>query len=753
MRHRHPWCAAAVAVALLAARADAASGPGARGGEILWDTYGIPHIYGPDLLTVVRGYGYAQMENHAETLLTNIAAARGRLAEYFGPGTGNANVQSDTMVRTEGIPGRAAAWLQDGGTFQQAVIQAFVDGANEYAGLHGDTITPAIRQVLPLVPTDITAGEQHTIHFTFMPEQDNVPALIAAWQQGGLAAANALAASFTPAGSNGWALAPQKSASGNAILMGNPHLPWGNNQPIPGLGIYQWMEANLVIGDPASPSLNASGVTFPGTPFIGIGYTDAIGWTHTNNTIKNADLYELQLTASGGYQFGGAVLPLQHRQDTIKILQPDGSLAGQTIDIYASVHGPLVARNGAKALALRVAGLDAPSLVTQYWGMIRARNLGEFIAANAALQMPFFNVIYADRDGEIMYLFGGRQPVRHGGTWADYAGILPGNDPAALWTSTFPWGALPRAIDPPGGFVANSNNPPWNSDFPETINPADYPSYVAPDFMAPRPQNAALFLLSTPRLTTQQVLTGKESTHMLLADRVLPDMIAAAQASGNAVAQQAASVLASWDRTADATSRGGVLFERWFNTAIADPNMPKDDTINFYSPYPKFRVGWSAANPLTTPQGLADPAEAVTDLVAAAQAVQASYGALDVAWGDVHRTVLVTHDPTFQQPIPVSNDPESGPDDPFGPIRVVNPFPAQDGSHDLWSYGGDGYVQLVEFTSGGAQAQSLLGYGNASRPGSPHITDQLPFFGAKTLRPAWRTRQDVEQHTVTREPF
>ncbi len=385
--------------------------------------------------------------------------------------------------------------------------------------------------------------------------------------------------------------------------------------------------------------------------------------------------------------------------------------------------------------------------------MMQARNLGEFVAANSALQMPFFNVIYADQQGQIMYLFGGRQPVRQGGTWSDYAGILPGNDPKALWTATFPWSALPRAIDPPGGFVANSNNPPWTSTFPEVIDPANFPSYVAPNFTALRPQNAALFLLSIPELTTAQVLAGKESTHMLLADRVLPDLIAAAQASGDAIAQKAASVLAFWDRTADAASKGGVLFERWFDTAIADPAMPKDDTINFYSPYPKFRIGWSAEAPLSTPVGLADPAQAVVDLVAAAQAVQQAYGALDIAWGDVHRTVLVTHDPLFQQAIPVSNQPESGPDDPFGPVRVVNPFPAQDGTQALWSYGGDGYVQLVEFAPDGAHAQALLGYGNASRPGSPHITDQLSLFNAKTLRPAWRTRQEVEQHTVSRERF
>src|SRR5689334_7597339 len=193
MRHHAFWCAATIALSLATASANGAGSSTRNGGEILWDIYGIPHIYGPDLLTVVRGYGYAQMENQAETLLTNIAAARGRLAEYFGPGDGDANVQSDTLVRTEGIPDRAALWLQQGDDFQRAVLDAFVAGSNEYAAIHGDTIAPAIRRVLPLVATDILAGEQKTVHFTIMPEQDHVSALISAWQTAGLAAANALA--------------------------------------------------------------------------------------------------------------------------------------------------------------------------------------------------------------------------------------------------------------------------------------------------------------------------------------------------------------------------------------------------------------------------------------------------------------------------------------------------------------------------------------------------------------------------------
>jgi acyl-homoserine-lactone acylase len=743
--------------------------------EILWDTFGIPHIYGPDLLTVVRGLGYAEMENHAETILMNAASARGRSAEYFGRGTDDANLQNDITVRTEGIPRRAQHWLETGGDEQADIIEAFVEGENEYVEHHSSTIDPSFLRVLPLARTDVTAGIQYIVHFRFMPSDDNIPALISAWQDGGMSKANLVVCNHTPGcpsstavarndtlgGSNGWAIAPKKSASGNAILMGNPHLPWGNNTPFPGLGIFQLMEANLVIGDPEKPKLNASGVVLAGAPFIAIGYSDEIGWTHTNNPIQNTNLYELTLNADGTtYNFGNGVLPLKCSKETIKVLQaPD-----RPIVICASKHGPIIATSPNfpnKALALRVAGLDQPSLVTQYWRMIKAHNLDEFIDANSKLQNPFFNVIYADRDGHILYVFGGRQPVRQGGDWGKYAGILDGSDPSLFWTDTFAWSDLPRAIDPPGGFVANSNNPPWTSTFnppgtstfPQTLDPVHLFAYISPQFMDMRAQNGAGILLgllkSGKKLTFEDVLSGKESTHMLLADRVLPDLLAAARRDPDAL--KAAAALAAWDGNADAKSQGAVLFEAWWNLVSNDPLMllaKKDNTINFYSPHPKFLVDWDPLKPLDTPRGLdtLNWGPAVAYLKAAAQQVLKTYGALDVAWGDVHKIVLVTHDPTFQNTKTLAIAQQFGADDRFGPLRVIFPFLAPDGIHYGGAASGDSYVQVVEFAREGAIAQALLGYGNASRPGSSHITDQLSYFEAKKLRPTFRTRAEVESN-------
>jgi acyl-homoserine-lactone acylase len=191
--------------------------------------------------------------------------------------------------------------------------------------------------------------------------------------------------------------------------------------------------------------------------------------------IKNADLYELKW-AGGGYEFDGTVLPFDVQEFEIKIRQADGSFSTKPVTVRASVHGPVVARRADRVLALRVAGLNSPNVVSEYWNMMLARHLPEFIRANSRLQMPFFNVIYADRDRQIMYLFGGRQPRRSGGTYVRWSGIIPGDTSATLWTDTLKWAELPHTINPPGGFVQNSNDAPWFSSFPETIKQSHYPS-------------------------------------------------------------------------------------------------------------------------------------------------------------------------------------------------------------------------------------------------------------------------------------
>jgi acyl-homoserine-lactone acylase len=589
---------------------------------------------------------------------------------------------------------------------------------------------------------------QYTIHFNFMTYQSNVAKLIANWSGKKTARPAEELRDKVRKASNGWALAPKKSTNGNAILVGNPQLGWGNT-PLPGLGIYQWMEANLVIGNPSHPKVNATGASFIGSPFMGVGFNDYLGWTHTNNVIKNADLYELKLV-DGGYEFDGRVHPFDIHEFEIKIRQGDGTFSTKAITVRASIHGPVVAQRANRALALRVAGLNSPNVVSQYWDMMLARHLPEFIRANRRLQMPFFNVLYADRDGQIMYLFGGRQPRRSGGTYARWSGIIPGETRATLWTDTLKWRELPHTINPPEGFVQNSNDPPWFSSFPGTIRQSHYPSYIAPNEMEFRPQHGAIFLRSKTKFSTEEVTAGKMSTRMIMADRILPDLMAAARASRDAEAMAAADVLEKWDRESDAGSQGAVLFERWYNLYVADSNSLRDD--RWGATYPAFRMEFSPTSPLTTPRGLKNPAAAVPFLVQAARDLQKQFGRLDIAWGEVYRVVLVDHDASYEEPVPLTNVAGAGSGEPFGAMRKAYYYPSPE-PNPKFTYDGDTYVQVVEFTPQGAKAKALIGYGNASRPGSRHIADQVSYYEQKQLRAVYRTRSEVEAHAVTGESY
>lgn len=772
------WRALLVATALAAVPA----GAEAAGGTIRWDQYGVPHIYGPDIQTVVRGLGYAQMEAHAELVLNSMARVRGRGAELLGPGPSNFNLTYDQRVRRYNIPAMAQAWWQQAGSFQTGVIQAFCDGANQYAATHPDDIPAVLKPILPIVPTDITATALNTIWYTFLVETSRVNGFVSGWRAANGRAVKQPAQLGSGNGSNGWALGPAKVVSGGTILMGNPHLPWGVNQIVgndqggQNFGVYQWIEANLVIGNPAAPTLNASGVTFIGGPFIGIGFTDKVAWTHTNNTIKNADVYELTLDASGTkYKFGNRFLPLTHKVDTIRVRNPNGTLAAQRLDVWGSLHGPVVAFNSGrtKALAVRVPLQKGSQLLAQYWQMVQAQNAQDFIAAQSMQQMPFFNTMFADSSQNIWYLFGGGQPLRSGGTFDDYVKILDGSDPTQLWTRLVPFAQMPHALNPSTGWIANSNNSPWNTVWPPppSLNVANYPAWMAPQVMHFRPQHGALRLSAPGKLTWDDTLAAKTSSYMTISDRIVPDLLAWANEIGDAKAKAAAQILAAWDRTGDAASTGGALFENWYGHVeddIGAGKISRETSLILAFTYPKFLTPWDPNNPFTTPDRLdpANKAQLVADLSVAYDDMNTKFAAVGGAsakWGDVHKITIDNRSgPYLDLTLPISGvQAQSGTDDVFGPLRNIwsigesAALGSVQGALGYYpSIGGDGYVQVIEFAPGGTmKAGTLLTYGNASRPGSPHVTDQLDLFGAKLLKPALRTLDAVQKATVAEENF
>jgi acyl-homoserine-lactone acylase len=662
--------------------------------EILWDTYGIPHIFARSAHDASRAFGWAQAHSHGDLLLSLYGEARGRAAEYWGAH----NLQQDRNLRTLGVPGRARVWYEQQDPGMKRVLDAFAEGINAYASAHPERIADSVKVVLPVHGTDVLAHINRVLHFTFITGRAGIEGQLNAIRE---------------PGSNAWAVAPANSATGHALLLINPHLPWD--------GLYTLYEAQLV-----APGLDAYGAALVGTPMFIVGFNDHLGWTHTVNPLDAADLYELTRSGSG-YLWDGGVRDFEVRADTIRVRRADGELVPEVLQIRSSVHGPVVAQQEDRAYALRVAGIDEPHVLDQYDEMIRATNRMEFEAALSRLQMPFFNVVYADRDGHILYVFNGRVPDRPQGDWAFWARPVRGDTSATLWTGSHEYGELPRVLDPPNGWLQNANEPPWTATVPVLLHPDSFPAYMAPRGMGLRPQRSVRMLMENPRLTLDEMIRLKHSTRLELADRVLDDLITAARANGGADARRAADVLERWDRSADAGSRGTVLFLAWAQAAVSRSGGSGN----------LFASGWTMSDPMNGPAGLRDPRVAAAVLDSVAPVVESRHGALDVAWGELHRLRRDSVD------LPANG----GPGD-FGIFRVTSFAPHADGRSA--AVHGDSYVAAIEFSTP-VRARALLGYGNASQPGSPHRTDQLHLYSRKELRPVWRTRAEIEANLATRE--
>jgi acyl-homoserine-lactone acylase len=227
-------------------------------------------------------------------------------------------------------------------------------------------------------------------------------------------------------------------------------------------------------------------------------------------------------------------------------------------------------------------------------------------------------------------------------------------------------------------------------------------------------------------VTWEELLLDKHDTRMELADRVLDDLAVAVARQGDAVARDAMRVLAEWDRRADGESRGSVLFAEWARVLEEEGGEP-------------FALKWDERRPRETPDGLAAPRQAAAALSVAARKVQKEHGAIDVAWGEVHRLRRDGLDL-----------PGNGGSGELGIFRVTDYRKAKDGRRE--ARGGDSYVAVVEFASP-LRARTLVGYGNWSQRGSRHRTDQLPLYARKELKPVWLTRAEIEANLEGHEAF
>lgn len=686
--------------------------------EVIWDKWGVPHVYAGNEADMYYAFGWVQMQHHANLILKLYAEARGRAAEYFG----EEYLESDQMMHLFNLPDSSAAQYDRTTDTDKQLLDAFVKGLNDYAKAHPDKIDERVKVVLPVSAVDVLSHGKRVMNLEFLGGKDIRSAVYEIKESRN---------EIIP-GSNSYAIAPSKSASGNAMLVANPHLPWSD--------FYLFFEAHL-----NAPGFNVYGVTLVGMPVLNIAFNEQLGWTHTVNTIDASDRYELTLQ-DGGYLLDGKTKPFEEKSISIKVLQKDGTTQEKDIRLKYSQHGPVIGETDDKAYAVRIAGLEKDSYYAQYHRMGKAGNMDEFEEALRMMQIPMFNLVYADKEGNIIYLFNGNIPVRKEGDWSFWNGKVDGSRSDLIWNSYHNLDDLPKLVNPETGFVQNANDAPWTSTYPVLLNPDDFAPYMSPKPeerpTSFRAQRAINLIKDDDSISFEELVDYKLNTGMEVADRFLDDLLAAVELFPDSLAMAAGLVLQKWDGETNADSKGAVLFGRWFDKLENDI----------------FAIPWSVESPLSTPDGLNNPEKAVALLSETARKVVEEYGSIDVAWGDVNRFRI--NDIEF---------PGNGSHHDHGVFRTVYFSPhgenretgnSEDQEKDLrnttyhknYAYHGDTFVAVIEFGET-VRAEILLSYGNASQPGNKFAGNQLELLSKKQLRSAFLSREDILKNMVFKKVF
>ncbi|MGW8266141.1 MAG: penicillin acylase family protein [Longimicrobiales bacterium] len=686
--------------------------PLARRIEIRRTSYGVPHVLAEELAGAGYGLAWVMMEDYREEVPRAILRSNGR----WGLAVGRDSISGDFAGR---MAHDYAAW-----TYHllpsdvREVLDGFARGMNDFARVYRDELPEWVPD--DFTPHDIAARDigvwDGAAVRSFLRSrgirqgeaQDLSRQQLSAW----MAWAERDGEGDPEIGSNAWAFAPERTTSGNAILLRNPHLSWT-------AGYY---EAHLRVPG----VLDFYGDFRLGGPFTTIGgFNHRLGFATTNNYPVLDQIYALLRDPEDpdAYLFDGASVPLETRSVTVEF-RDAGKTESETREFRFSPLGPVLFETTDTLFILKSHQLTQFRVGEQWLRMMQARNLEEWKDAMRIRAKVSSNLTYADADGNILLFWNAAIPVLPHRFVGDTAVLATSSD--EVWTNLYPFDELPQLLNPRGGYVQNSNDPPYYTNLYEPLSPERYPDNFPEPRLRFRQQNSLELVHNDRILSLEDVVALKNSMKMILADRVKDDLVAAVRGRDpGGEASEAIELVAAWDNTVGRESRGSTLFEVW-----ADRYFAVTDTAV------QFRDPWSRSDPTRTPRGLGDMEGAADAFEWAVEEMRSRFGSWDVAWGEVHRIRAGDKD------IAVGGCASA-----LGCFRVLGYVPDEDGKYRV--YRGDGWVLAVEF-SDPPRAYSILAYGNSNREDSPYFYDQAELFADNRMKKVAFTEEDILGDLVRR---
>jgi acyl-homoserine-lactone acylase len=685
--------------------------------QIRRTNYGVPHILADDLGSAGYGLAWVMMEDYREEVARAILRSNGR----WGMAMGQDSIEGDFAGR---LAHEYAAW-----TYHRLpadvreVYFGFAKGMNDFAMVYRDELPDWVPE--DFTPHDIAARDISVWDAGAVtsfarrrsrnqgqtagpnPVESSPSDLLSTW----MAWAQREGEGDPEVGSNAWAFGPERSETGNALLLRNPHLSWS-------AGYY---EAHVRIPG----VLDFYGDFRLGGPFTTIGgFNHRLGFATTNNYPDLEQLYALLRDPQNpdAYLFDGGSVPQDVRSVRVEFKEGEG-VGSEAREFKFSALGPVIHETPDTLYVVRSHQLTQFRVGEQWLRMMQAQNLDQWKKAMGIRAKVSSNLTYADADGNILIFWNAAIPsLPHEYTAGEP--LLARNSHEAS-TELYPFDELPQLLNPRGGYVQNANDPPYYYNLFEPLSPAAYPDNFPEPRLRFRSQNSLELVHNDRVLSLEEMVELKHSMKMILADRVKGDLIRAVRDGGaTGEVAQAIGLVEAWDNTVGRESRGSTLFEIWAQ--------------RYFSVTPEehqYQIPWSLRDPVRTPRGLGDHEGAAEAFQWAMAEMKTRFGSWDVEWGEVHRIRAGEKD------IPVGGCASA-----LGCFRVLGYVGDDDGKFKV--YRGDGWVLAVEF-SDPPRAYSILAYGNSNRPESPYYYDQAELFADNEMKPVAFTEEDIRRDLVS----
>lgn len=676
--------------------------------EIIRDDFGVPHIYGKTDADAVFGMLYAQCEDDFPRVERNYYWALGRLAEAEGEQALYSDLRARlymTIDEAKEMYEKAPDWLKE-------LCQAYADGINYYLHTHPEVEPKVLDRFEPWFPLfffegsiggDIESistrrieafyGKNESMAMVDWIEKEDI------YEE--------------PKGSNGIAISGEHTASGNAMLLINPHTSF-----------YFRGESQVV----SEEGLNAYGAATWGQFFIYQGFNEKNGWMHTSTRVDFKDDFLETVEERNGklqYKHGEEWKDVWTSEVTLKYKEGE-EMKEKTFPLYRTHHGPITGKIGDQwvSTALNWEPIDA---LVQSYTRTKTNNHEEFWEMMEIRRNSSNNTVYADADGTIAYYHGDFIPKRS--SEFDYSRPVDGTNPDADWQGMHELDEIITLVNPENGWIQNCNSTPFTAAGPYSPKPEDYPSYMAPDQENFRGIHAVQVLEEVKDLTIEGLIDLAHDPYLPAFEKVVPGLIRAFDRNLAKKSQwkEAYDIMKNWDLKTGKSSIAMTMAHFYGMAYYGSGELPRQGD------------GISRFEYLGT--GLADEKK-IEIFETALNQIKKDFGTWKLPWGEYNRFQRLSGDMDLKYD-------DTKPSIPVGMTTArwgaLAAFGARsfDGTKKIYGYRGNSFVAMVEFGDK-VKAKSILAGGQSGDPTTPHFDDQVQRYADMDFKEVAFYKEDVD---------